>query len=74
MGVKLASSGGEVRSRYRNRQKPEQAQCVALGKAQGEGALEWGAWPKQQGKLGTETLSCGLTPAVSHRRLSLLYK
>lgn len=56
MGVKPGGSGGEVWSgrKTRQRQTPEQAQCVALGKAQREGAFGWGAWPKQQGKLGTE--------------------
>lgn len=56
MVVKPGSSGGEVWSgcMTRQRQTSEQAQCVALGRAQREGAFGWEAWPKQQGKLGTE--------------------
>lgn len=54
--VKPGSSGEEAWGgrRTRQRQTPEQAQCVALGRAQREGDFGWGAWPKQLGKLGTE--------------------
>lgn len=61
-GEEVDGCGCEARqlrrgSRTRQKQMPEQAQCAALGRAQGQGTFGWGAWPKQQGKLGTENSS-----------------